>query len=297
MNNQPTNPTTMDGLTINIGDWFIADIIGPGIYKMVEHGINRVGMRYAIVELKKLFGKGIESIGHKTTCHPIDLNRWNSLRIVKKATHPQVEQTEQEQKETENSQMIDNIKLGQSLLIPEPTVSAKNSPTEKNDFTPKEQSANNAHSFEPVSKESDQGETVEPNDYDNISIEQYVSDMTEALDVDMYTPFEAFEHGVNAGIEWQSQHTATALAELQSRYDELLKQYAELIPANEKLGNALSENQARVKELDQELGLAKIYGEQQESLRISCETALVDRDDRIQDLQAQVDTFVKHLTT
>lgn len=65
------------------GTWFIADIIGLGIYEMVENGINHTGSTYANVRLKKLFMNGFKWIGHVTNCHPINIDRWNTFKIVK----------------------------------------------------------------------------------------------------------------------------------------------------------------------------------------------------------------------
>lgn len=69
---------------IQPGQWFIADVIGPGIYEMLEHGINSVGNYYAIVRCKKLFMKGTQYRNHETCCHPItDFDKWNNLKRVK----------------------------------------------------------------------------------------------------------------------------------------------------------------------------------------------------------------------
>lgn len=69
-------------LDIKPNQLFIADIIGAGIYKMIEHGINHSGRTYAIAECRKLFMRGFESIGHQTTCHPINIEKWNSLKVL-----------------------------------------------------------------------------------------------------------------------------------------------------------------------------------------------------------------------
>jgi hypothetical protein len=71
------------GLNIKPGDWFIADIIGQGIYELVESGINSGNMTYAIVKLKKLFCRGFADIGHETTCHPINVERWNKFKMIR----------------------------------------------------------------------------------------------------------------------------------------------------------------------------------------------------------------------
>jgi hypothetical protein len=71
-------------LTIKPGTWFVADIIGNGIYEMVKNGINHTGNVFAIVKLKKLFCEGWKYVGHETTCHPIDIARWDKFKILKK---------------------------------------------------------------------------------------------------------------------------------------------------------------------------------------------------------------------
>lgn len=70
-------------LSINPGSWFVADIIGLGIYEMVGNGINHIGNTSATVKLKKLFNEGFKNSGHETTCHPIDTKKWDSFKIVK----------------------------------------------------------------------------------------------------------------------------------------------------------------------------------------------------------------------
>lgn len=70
-------------LKIRVGQWFIADIIGPGIYEMVEHGVNSGEMYYALVRCKKLFMQGLKYQGHETCCHPVDFGQWNKFKIVK----------------------------------------------------------------------------------------------------------------------------------------------------------------------------------------------------------------------
>lgn len=71
-------------MKIQIGNWFIADIIGLGIYEMVEHGVNRENNYYAIVKCKKLFGKGFIDKDHETCCHPItNIDKWNHFKRLK----------------------------------------------------------------------------------------------------------------------------------------------------------------------------------------------------------------------
>ena len=70
-------------INIKPGSWFIADIIGHGIYQMVQHGINNSGNKYAIVRCKKIFGMGWYAKEHETTCHPVEPKQWNALKIVK----------------------------------------------------------------------------------------------------------------------------------------------------------------------------------------------------------------------
>lgn len=82
MKHQPTQVNLV--LDMKPGTWFIANIIGKGIYSMIENGINHTGSKYAIVECKKLFGKGWECRGHQTTCHPVEPYTWNNLKRVKK---------------------------------------------------------------------------------------------------------------------------------------------------------------------------------------------------------------------
>lgn len=71
-------------MKIKPGQWFIADIIGLGIYEMVKHGFNRENNYFAIVRCKKIFMKGWYAKDHETTCHPItDFDKWNNLKRVK----------------------------------------------------------------------------------------------------------------------------------------------------------------------------------------------------------------------
>lgn len=67
-------------LDIKPGQWFIADVIGKGIYEMVQNGVNYAGNKFAIVKCKKIFGKGFIDFNHETTCHPIDPATWNNLK-------------------------------------------------------------------------------------------------------------------------------------------------------------------------------------------------------------------------
>lgn len=52
------------------------------------------------------------------------------------------------------------------------------------------------------------------------NIEQHVKKVAEFLDIGIYTPMEAFEHGVNTGMDWQSD----IVQELTNERDELQKQ-------------------------------------------------------------------------
>lgn len=71
-------------MKIRPGNWFIADVIGLGIYEMVKHGVNDVGNYYAIVKCKKIFMQGFKDKDHETCCHPInDFDKWNHLKRVK----------------------------------------------------------------------------------------------------------------------------------------------------------------------------------------------------------------------
>lgn len=77
-------------LDLKPGMWFIANIIGKGIYEMVENGINHTGSKYATVRCKKLFCLGVENRNHETTCHPIECYTWNNLkRLNRKTMTPQ----------------------------------------------------------------------------------------------------------------------------------------------------------------------------------------------------------------
>jgi len=75
---------TAETLRINEGDLFVADIIGPGIYEMVKHGVNNSNEYFANVRLKKLFCQGFKWIGHITNCHPVNISQWNNLKVIKK---------------------------------------------------------------------------------------------------------------------------------------------------------------------------------------------------------------------
>lgn len=70
-------------LKIKEGNWFVADIIGLGIYELVESGINSNGSTFANVKLKKLFCSGFKWIGHVTNCHPVDVAKWDQFKIIK----------------------------------------------------------------------------------------------------------------------------------------------------------------------------------------------------------------------
>ena len=75
------------GLILKPGDWIRADIIGDGIYEIVDSGINHgittidYNSKYIIVKCKKLFGQGLLHKNHETTCHPInDVVKWNNYK-------------------------------------------------------------------------------------------------------------------------------------------------------------------------------------------------------------------------
>lgn len=53
-----------------------------------------------------------------------------------------------------------------------------------------------------------------------MKIQQYVKKITELLDIQIYTPYEAFEHGINAGIDWNDDKLQEAINER----DELQRQ-------------------------------------------------------------------------
>lgn len=76
-----------DVLNMKPGDWFLADIIGYGVYEMVKNGINNTGNKFAIVKCQKIFGQAFKDRGHETTCHPISPAKWNTFRILKRSTN------------------------------------------------------------------------------------------------------------------------------------------------------------------------------------------------------------------
>ena len=64
------------------GDWIIANIIGDGIYEIVDLSEYHVNVR-----VKKLFCKGTYARGHITNCHEggrkLDIRRWQKYKKVK----------------------------------------------------------------------------------------------------------------------------------------------------------------------------------------------------------------------
>ena len=52
------------------------------------------------------------------------------------------------------------------------------------------------------------------------TIQQYVKKVAEFLDINIYTPYEAFEHGINTGIDWNDG----MLQEVINERDELQRQ-------------------------------------------------------------------------
>lgn len=95
-------------------------------------------------------------------------------------------------------------------------------------------------SNQPAQPSQQEGETVKQ------LLERLYGQKVGQMDAKLFNQFFVIE----VAEAYASQQTATALAELQGQYAELLKQYADLIPTNERLGKLLTESQARIKELE-----------------------------------------------